>query len=148
MRLDHLLSKEHIPSLVDGVPSGVQTDRVWVCGAQRIVELLVKTPSALRLVSLSTARVFECGKAALTVRAGGVFGTLLGPERTPARGCLEEANGPVLLLAFIPPAVKVGSGVAWCGGVWLFFENYTVDASIFVVKLLRAYGGCLGTRSR
>jgi hypothetical protein len=28
------------------------------------------------------------------------------------------------------------------------FENYTVDASIFVVKLLRADGGCLGTRSR
>ena len=27
-------------------------------------------------------------------------------------------------------------------------ENCTVDASIFVVKLLRAYGGCLGTRSR
>ena len=29
-----------------------------------------------------------------------------------------------------------------------YFENYTVDASIFVVKLLRAHGGCLGTRSR
>ena len=27
-------------------------------------------------------------------------------------------------------------------------ENCTVDASIFVVKLLRAHGGCLGTRSR
>jgi hypothetical protein len=43
--------------------------------------------------------------------------------------------------------------VLWVGGVrvvvfGLFFENYTVDASIFVVKLLRAYGGCLGIRSR
>jgi hypothetical protein len=28
------------------------------------------------------------------------------------------------------------------------FENYTVDASIFVVKLLSAHGGCLGIRSR
>ena len=30
------------------------------------------------------------------------------------------------------------------------FENFTVDASIFVVnnKLLRAIGGCLGTKSR
>jgi hypothetical protein len=35
--------------------------------------------------------------------------------------------------------------VGWC---CLFVENYTVDASIFVVKLLRAHGGCLGTRSR
>jgi hypothetical protein len=34
----------------------------------------------------------------------------------------------------------------WCG--WLFVENCTVDASIFVVKLLRANGGCLGIRSR
>jgi hypothetical protein len=31
---------------------------------------------------------------------------------------------------------------------WLFVENCTVDASIFVVKLSRANGGCLGTRSR
>ncbi|SKF61652.1 Uncharacterised protein [Mycobacteroides abscessus subsp. abscessus] len=41
--------------------------------------------------------------------------------------------------------------------VWLvwgwarpFFENFTVDASIFVDlnKLLSAIGGCLGTKSR
>ena len=29
-----------------------------------------------------------------------------------------------------------------------YFENCTVDASIFVAKLLRAHGGCLGIRSR
>ena len=29
-----------------------------------------------------------------------------------------------------------------------YLENYTVDASIFVVKLLSAHGGCLGIRSR
>ncbi len=29
-----------------------------------------------------------------------------------------------------------------------YFENYTVDASIFVAKFLRAHGGCLGTRNR
>ena len=40
---------------------------------------------------------------------------------------------------------RVGGGRR--GGV-AFVENCTVDASIFVVKLLRAYGGCLGTRSR
>jgi hypothetical protein len=43
----------------------------------------------------------------------------------------------------------VGGGV----GVCLFFENCTVDASIFeslflVFKFLRALGGCLGIRSR
>lgn len=31
---------------------------------------------------------------------------------------------------------------------WSFVENCTVDASIFVVKLSRANGECLGTRSR
>ena len=32
----------------------------------------------------------------------------------------------------------------------LYFENFTVDASIFVVnnKLLSAHGGCLGIESR
>ena len=37
----------------------------------------------------------------------------------------------------------------WVVG-WLLVENCTVDASIlfFVVKLSRANGGCLGTRSR
>ena len=39
----------------------------------------------------------------------------------------------------------VGGGLV---GVRSFFENCTVDASIFVVKLVRAHGGCLGTRSR
>ena len=39
--------------------------------------------------------------------------------------------------------------VSWCGVVgWSLVENCTVDASIFVVKLSRANGGCLGTRSR
>ena len=37
-------------------------------------------------------------------------------------------------------------GNAFVSGV--VFENCRVDASIFVVKLLRAHGGCLGFRSR
>jgi hypothetical protein len=41
-----------------------------------------------------------------------------------------------------------GAGVGlWVVG-WSFVENCTVDASIFVVKLSRANGECLGTRSR
>jgi hypothetical protein len=39
-------------------------------------------------------------------------------------------------------------GLVKCWGFCLLFENYTVDASIFVVKFFRANGGCLGTRSR
>jgi hypothetical protein len=46
----------------------------------------------------------------------------------------------------IPPVLLVGV-VLWVVG-WSFVENCTVDASIFVVKLSRANGGCLGTRSR
>ena len=73
--------------------------------------------------------------------------TLLGPE------------GPGLLLLF-----GVGGGsdswafvarlcVEW-GWYRSYVENYTVDASIFVMlkdffdKLLSAIGGCLGTKSR
>ncbi len=43
-----------------------------------------------------------------------------------------------------------GLGVWWWGGlvVWLLFVNCIVDASIFVAKLFRAHGGCLGIRSR
>ena len=41
--------------------------------------------------------------------------------------------------------VLVPAGVC---GVGVLFENCTVDASIFVVKFLRAHGGCLGIRSR
>jgi hypothetical protein len=53
------------------------------------------------------------------------------------------------------PLVEAGDGAevwwetVWVVG-WLLVENCTVDASIlfFVVKLSRANGGCLGTRSR
>jgi hypothetical protein len=86
--------------------------------------------------------------------AAGVVDTLLGPERTraavlfPARFSLFRPISP-----YITQVLPVSPGVAgvWCGcrgGGWLLFENYTVDASIFVAKLLRAHGGCLGTRSR
>ena len=47
-----------------------------------------------------------------------------------------------------PLSVLAGGRLWWGGCGWLFVENCTVDASIFVVKLLRADGGCLGTRSR
>ncbi len=72
--------------------------------------------------------------------AGRVLGvcpesTLLGPEDS------------VTFLRCGPDAHVPRFGVC---GVWVrsLFENFTVDASIFVVKFLRAHGGCLGTRNR
>ena len=59
--------------------------------------------------------------------------------------------------AVLFPGGCVGGGgvggwlVVGVGGCRVLFENCTVDASILfcvVVKLLRAHGGCLGTRSR
>ena len=63
------------------------------------------------------------------------------------------ACGPVHTKLF----VLVLPGCArWWGCGWVVggdrdrpsFENCTVDASIFIFKLVRAHGGCLGTRSR
>jgi hypothetical protein len=64
-----------------------------------------------------------------------VFSGLAGLAGKLRRGCprVGVVAGWVLVV-----------GVGWVA----FVENCTVDASIFVVKLLRAYGGCLGTRSR
>ena len=86
-----------------------------------------------------------------------MIGTLLGPERTtdalawqmPAGGCCFSTRHN---LGNIPVRSLAGFGVGvFCGVVgWSLVENCTVDASILfsVVKLSRANGGCLGTRSR
>ena len=85
---------------------------------------------------------------------------LLGPERTTVglgfRGCGPGFRGLVVVSGrchLLPNCVRdtvVFVGRGWwvwvVGGV--LFENCTVDASIFVVKFVRANGGCLGTRSR
>ncbi len=76
-----------------------------------------------------------------------VLGTLLGPEGSG----VSSPSAPALLAAQTSPptnhrftAEGVGSGCRDCP----YFENYTVDASIFVAKFIRAHGGCLGTRNR
>jgi hypothetical protein len=74
-------------------------------------------------------------------------GTLLGPEGTgvcPASLRAAPCGGTVLVL--VRGGRPPGGGAV--SRPWL--ENCTVDASIFifVVKLVRAHGGCLGTRSR
>jgi hypothetical protein len=103
--------------------------------------------------------------------AGSVVNTLLGPERTTVVVLLSALDA--VRLPWVGGVWWLGlPGVAWvancrwsagaagvvsvgsaggcrrwgCG--WLFVEICIVDASIFVVKLSRADGGCLGTRSR
>ena len=80
--------------------------------------------------------------------------TLLGPEGTtvvvfsePCRRAGARRGARHGLVSHTAGGTS-GFGVGlWVVG-WLFVENCTVDASIFVVKLSRANGGCLGTRSR
>jgi hypothetical protein len=96
-------------------------------------------------------------------------GTLLGPEGTtvpalvsvPLVGVVVVSVRPGMAWSCIPCWESrfcpwwVGL-CSWVAGVglwvvgWLLVENCTVDASILfsVVKLSRANGGCLGTRSR
>lgn len=75
-----------------------------------------------------------------------VPGTLLGPEGPGVLLDSQRGRPSVEPLAFVFVTV-VGRHR---GGVGLrpYLENCTVDASIFVAKLIRAHGGCLGTRSR
>ena len=101
------------------------------------------------------------------VRPGRAVGTLLGPEGTtrPALPVVPPVprfpGWPGVVVVSVLPGMTGGrtgwSSVVGAGGWcfwwvvgWLWVENCTVDASIlfFVVKLSRANGGCLGTRSR
>jgi hypothetical protein len=63
----------------------------------------------------------------------------------PVRGGCQARPGLSYRLSSL-----VGWRCWWGVGVvgWLLVEKCIVDASIFVVKLSRADGGCLGTRSR
>jgi hypothetical protein len=141
VRLDHLLSKERLPAPVWG-GSGARAPRMWGWGCSYggdTGELL-----STATVVVSTARPLRgwVGKAG-AVGVGGGVGTLLGPEGTNPVGVVLD--GHLRLVRRLLPWwgwVRAGG----CG--WLLVENCTVDASIFVVKLLRAHGGCLGTRSR
>ena len=144
MRLDHLLSKEQ-PTRLVGWVMVARVARVWWRGAQ-----LAETLASSRWIPFFVCLVLPC--CGVWKDRGGVW---LG----------GQASCWVLKQQTVWP-VRVG---VWCFGgcpawssyrlgfrvlvavvVWgcALFENYTVDASIFVVKLLRADGGCLGTRSR
>lgn len=93
----------------------------------------------------------------LLVRLGGDVSTLLGPEGTTVVLLFQRLGRPPFVglevcQAWPGPIYRWSWDWVWCGADrvvgWSFVENCTVDASIFVVKLSRANGECLGTRSR
>ena len=107
--------------------------------------------------------VSQYGGACTAGTSGSSFieyvGTLLSPEGAelrPQATRRSEQSGRVK--AYLRPASRSPNG-AFSGvrGGYIelgrpYLENCTVDASIFILcfvaKLIRAHGGCLGTRSR
>ena len=168
MRLDHLLSKERL-----AVGGGGQRPAVRVCRVGVLVGGDTGELDLVRSGGVSTAW-WCCGAGGWESVAGVwlvmVVGTLLGPEGTtggsgPLGGLVPGRGGcSAGVVVSVPgmawsayrsgalPCWWCGPGLGVGGGVvgWLLVENCTVDASILfsVVKLSRADGGCLGTRSR
>ena len=64
------------------------------------------------------------------------------------RRCVEPGGGLFVGTLLGPEATRLGASALGTFVSGVVFENCRVDASIFVVKLLRAHGGCLGFRSR
>ncbi len=79
-----------------------------------------------RFAALSAASPARDTSYVEVPRVDGCYGSTVFIER-PSLGCVRDVGAIV---------------------VRPYLENCTVDASIFVVKLIRAHGGCLGTRSR
>jgi hypothetical protein len=173
VRLDHLLSKEHLAATDSSGNRGpgARIGRVCRWGAH-MAETLVRVELATavdpRTASSVGLRVGGWGVDRVGGAAGSVFQTSCWVLREQARATVSPgfgSSGPVW-----PSVAKLLHGmvargllpVGWwvcrgccgvCGGWvgvrgWPLFENCTVDASIFVVKLPRANGECLGTRSR
>jgi hypothetical protein len=150
VRLDHLLSKEHWQPA---------PGRHSLVGAGKGVQVALSRPSvSWGLLTGGTSiswRRHSCAGSPVQASPLGVVvergrcgvwsvpGTLLGPEGS-------DRDGSVFLVGPGPGFIPHPVGCGWPLGVGcrLYVENYTVDASIFVAKFLRAHGGCLGTRNR
>jgi hypothetical protein len=153
VRLDHLLSKEHLhcPGPVYAVRGECQE---YMPAAQAIVLRRVLTGGISTkqrppvFPGTQYGHSFPSGEGVLErcgEGAGGfVFGTLLGPETTgPGCGVCVLRNGAcvaglVFLVSWLHRSCAgvFPSGGVVCGvcGTGLLFENYIVDASIFYKK--------------
>jgi hypothetical protein len=125
----------------------------WFVGA-----LLGPEGTRVPPVSCGGFRLFSCFCCGGGAAGGCLGGGGCGLSRVLRAGLSAiPVPGPVGFFCPVGAACVVsgvGGLVGWGfgGGVWAgvrsWFENCIVDASIFVAKLLRAHGGCLGTRSR
>ena len=145
MRLDHLLSKEHLAPRVIRWRPGPLLDvhaSVGLMGGTLTSSVAASSASSSTAGGSFGVRVVGTGGG-----GGVVVGTLLGPEGADAS---SDHSSAVRRLPRPWLFAGVGLGVRGDDGGWdcPYLENCTVDASIFVAKLLRAHGGCLGTRSR
>ena len=125
MRLDHLLSKEHL-DLFGGSRTQYHTDCVWLGLKGGTFDM-----ASAQLGSTSTPHSSGCGWRVGSGERG--VGTLLGPEGPDA--ALAALLGWWVwgsLLMGLLILHLCGGGV---GGYRPYFENYTVDASIFKMIL-------------
>ena len=154
MRLDHLLSKERLTPTnpdplgafgVGGVVEASSSQRSWYW-LFPLLSLALDGPATGRWRGPCGPRVVVEGRTPCWVlREQACCLGFSGCQTRPYPGL-----SPSLLL-HRPWVVVGGVGVGfgrWGLWGWSLVENCTVDASIFVVKLSRADGGCLGTRSR
>ena len=139
MRLDHLLSKEHLqqPFIVYAVVWCCQEAsplrRRLFCGGCSWVEYQRICRALGVLFFSSTNHLCGSGTVGRGVLVVG-YGTLLGPEATgPCGG--SPGGGCCVGLCFWFPC-RGASRMFVCGvcGVGLLFENYIVDASILYKK--------------
>jgi hypothetical protein len=131
VRLDHLLSKEHLALAgpVMGLGDGVQARCPCRTSGGRCSRVEHRLWPAFELVAPSTPQPFGVRVGTVVVRGEGRLGTLLGPEGTAGRlfsqgryellGCLRVVRGLEGLRAGTArsnrPRNRDPSGCWWCG---------------------------------
>jgi len=154
VRLDHLLSKEHPEPHTPYCGCGGRATRPHrSCeggGGSRIMWNYWMSRRRRLLGRSSTAPLVGCGTGVGWWWVGGVSACCWVLRQHP-RGWVFGGQG-IAMVRRSPWWGCCGCQVMFS---WLVFENCIVDASILITcvvfvwcKLLRAYGGCLGIRSR
>jgi hypothetical protein len=133
VRLDHLLSKEHNTSTFPGFPDSER----GVAGTQ--------VPNVCLFRLLKESWNYWLWFIAVT-DAGVSTDSCWGRGGCWLSRVVDCLLARCWVLRQHASGLSISPGTLFVSGV--VFENCRVDASIFVVKLLRAHGGCLGFRSR